>query len=198
MAKRGGAAIAALGLALAALATAAPARADDFTDQLDEARTAYSKHDLATAQTALNAAVTLMHQQRVEQWKAVLSEPLPGWKGEEAKSASAGVALFGGGISVSRIYRDDGGASITVTIVSDSPLIAAMGGVLNGLITTEDSKLLVIGGRKATYNKPDDSIMTMVADKAMVTVKGAGGARDDDLKAYFKAIRFEDIDKMAR
>ena len=182
---------------LAVAALAAPALADDFTDQLDEAKTAYAKHDLGTAQAALNSASQLLRQQRVELWKAVLPDPQPGWKAEDAEGAAAAMALLGGGVSVSRNYRKDS-ETVNIEIVTDSPIIASMSGLLNGLITLDGAKLIVMDGHKVTYNKNENSYMTMIGDKALVTVKGQGKVPEDELKTYVKAIKFAEIEKLLK
>ena len=182
---------------VAVAALTLPALADDFTDQLDEAKAAYAKHDLGTAQAALNSASTLLRQQRLELWKAVLPEALPGWTAEDAEGAAAAMALLGGGVSVSRNYRKDG-ESVNIEIVTDSPIIASMSGLLNGLITLDGAKLVVMDGRKVSYNKNENSYMTMIRDKALVTVKGQGKVPEDELKAYVKAIKFAEIEKLLK
>jgi hypothetical protein len=176
-----------------------PALAEDFTNELDEARKAYERHDLKTATDALDAAAALLRQERAEQWKAVLPAPLPGWQGEDRAVASAGPAFFGGGTSVGRTYRS-GGKTVEVTIVTDSPMMAAMGSMLGGIggqIMTDDMKTVIVAGRKATFMKSEGSYMTMVSG-AMVSVRGSGAATDDDVRAYFNAVRFANIEQMTR
>jgi hypothetical protein len=178
---------------------ALPALAEDFTNELDEARKAYEGHDLRAAADALDAAAVLLRQEQAEQWKAVLPDPLPGWQGKDSEAASAGPALFGGGTSVSRTYWSDG-RMVEVTIVTDSPLMAAVGGMLGGIggqIATEDVKTVIVAGRKATFMKSEGSYMTMVSG-AMVSVKGSGAATDGDVRAYFNAVRYANIERMAR
>src|ERR1700727_1028915 len=53
-------------LAAAVVALAGEARADDITDQINEALQAYQKHDLATTSMALDAANSLIRQLRTD------------------------------------------------------------------------------------------------------------------------------------
>ena len=171
------------------------ASADDVTDQIDEARKAYDAKDLATAATALGAAQDLIRQQSADAWKTVLPEPLPGWTADEATSASAGAALLGGGTNVSRIYRN-GGDSVTIELLTDSPVMQGLGRLISsGLVTSSDNKLLIIGGRKVTYTKSDNSYQTMAADKVLVQVKGSSGVDEKTLKDYLAALHWKEIEK---
>ena len=175
--------------------TAVPACADDVTDQINEALKAYDAKDLATAALALGAAQDLIRQQSADAWKSVLPEPLPGWTAEEATSMSAGTALLGGGTNVTRVYRK-GGDSVTIELVTDSPVMQGLGRLISsGLVTGSDNKLLIIGGRKVTYSKSDNSFSTMAADKVLVQVKGSSGVDEKTLKDYLAALQWKEIEK---
>ncbi|HKW55628.1 MAG TPA: hypothetical protein VJO12_18205 [Stellaceae bacterium] len=189
--------VAALGIGMVLLGAAAPVLADDVTDQLDEARKAYDAKDLATAAAALGAAQDLIRQQSADAWKTMLPEPLPGWTADEATSATAGAALLGGGTNVTRVYRN-GGDSVTVELLTDSPVMQGLGRLMSsGLVTGSDNKLLIIGGRKVTYTKSGNSFSTMAADKVLVQVKGSSGVDEKTLKDYLAALHWKDIEKTA-
>src|SRR5580700_1912290 len=106
---------------LMALVTA-EVRADDVSDQINEALKAYEKHDLATAAAALDAASNLVRQAKAEAWKGMLPEPLPGWTATDAESTTVGNAMFGGGSSVSRTYRR-ADQSLDIAFIADSPMM---------------------------------------------------------------------------
>jgi len=174
---------------------AASAQADDVTDQINEALKAYEAKDLTTAAAALGAAAELIRQQSADAWKTVLPEPLPGWTAEEATSTSASAALLGGGTNVSRLYRK-GGDSVTIELVTDSPVMQGLGRLMSsGLVTGSDVKLLIIGGRKVTYTKSDNSFSTMAADKVLVQVKGSASVDEKTLKDYLAALHWKEIEK---
>jgi hypothetical protein len=189
----GGALIVSLGLGITAAA-----RADDVTDQLNEALRAYEKKDLATASAALDVAQTLIRQMSADVWKTMLPEPLAGWNADEAESTSVGAAMLGGGTSVSRNYRRDSD-NVEITLVTDSPLLQGMGALFSGgMVTGSDMKLLVIDGRKTTFTKSENSYQTMVSNKALVKVTGSKGVDDATLRAYLTAIKFQQIEKAAQ
>jgi hypothetical protein len=171
---------------------AAVARADDISDQINEALKAYEKHDLATTAAALDAASNLLRQAKAESWKAMLPEPLAGWTAADAESTTVANAMFGGGTGVSRTYKK-ADQSIEITYIADSPMMQGLGSLMSsGLVTGNDMKLLIIDGRKVTYSKSDNSYTTMVG-KVLVSIKGQG-VDDASLRSYLKAIKFADLE----
>jgi ABC-type amino acid transport system permease subunit len=98
---------------------------------------------------------------------------------------------------VSRRYHR-GNASVTIEIISDSPIIATVAAFMNGILTMAGTELVMIDGHKTNYRKNENSYTTLVADKAMITVKGSGGVADEDLRAYVKAIHFAQIEKLVK
>jgi hypothetical protein len=180
---------------LAVLLSTVPAWADDFTNQLDQANTAYGKHDLRGAQKALDTAASLLRQQRLVQWKTVLPDALDGWKAEDVQGTAAAMAMLGGGVSVSRRYRHDR-VDVTIEIVADSPIVTSVAGVIK-MLTMVGGETLVVDGHTAVYRKDDHSLMAIVADKALITVKGQN-ATEDDLKAYFKATKLAEVETLLK
>ena len=169
------------------------ARADDVSDQIKEALKAYEKHDLSLTAAALDAASSLLRQQKGENLKGMLPEPMPGWTATDAESATVANAMLGGGTNVSRTYKKDN-KSLEISFIADSPMMQGLGSLItSGLMTGGDSKLVVIDGRKVTFDKNENSYTTMVG-KVLVSVKGRG-LDDASLRAYLKAIKFSDIEK---
>lgn len=168
------------------------ALADDVTDQVGEALKAYKKKDYSTAAAALDAAATLVRQKRADVIAALLPKPLSGWEADEAKSSHAGAAMFGGGISAERRYRN-GDKEVKVSVVTDSPMIQAMSMMFaNPQFAGPDNKLVVISGQKAIYNSEENSYQAMVAGKVLVSAEGRG-ADKADVEGYFKAVDFEKL-----
>lgn len=170
------------------------ALADDVTDQINEALKAYESKDLSTASTALELAQNLIRQSSADVWKTMLPEPLAGWAASTAESTSAGAAMFGGGISVTRKYTK-GADNVEISLITDSPMMQGLGALLSsGMITSNDMKLLVVDGRKVTYTKSENSYQTMVAKKVLVKVEGSKGIDERTLRGYLAAVRFKQIE----
>ncbi len=184
---------------LAALLLAPGARADDVLDELERARRAYERHDYAAAADAADTAQKLIRQAQAEAWTAMLPEPLPGWTAEKPQSNAVAPVLLGGGISTSRLYRR-GTDTIEVSIIASAPLI--LQGIApfltSGLFSGGDTKLALIDGRKATYERGDNTYTMMVDDRALIRVKGSRGVDDDTLRDYLRAVKLAEIGKAAR
>jgi hypothetical protein len=176
-----------------------PARADDVTDQIDEALQAYRKKDMTTAAAALDAAATLIRQKRAEVWQTMLPEPLSGWTAEKAESASLAPALLGGGTSISRRYRN-GGAQVTISLIADSPVVQGVAAFLSSGIAAlvGDNRLVVLDGRRLVYNKTDNSYQTLVGSRVLVKVEGNGEVDDATLRRYLGAINYAAVERMAQ
>ena len=187
-------------LTIAALVAASPlaARADDVTDQIAEAQAAYAKKDIATAIAALEAAASLLRQQRSDAWKGLLPPAPAGWTAEEAHSSAGGAAMFAGGTGVSRKYRK-GGDDVEISILAESPLIQAMSAVItNPLVASMAGRVAVIGGRRFTFITSDNAYVTLVADKVLVRVQGSSGLNDAALRPFVAALDFAAIEKLVR
>ena len=83
-----------------------PARADDVTDQIHEALTAYGRKDLPTAMAGLEAAINLMRQSRADAYGALLPAAPAGWTADDVETISVGIAMAGGGTGAyARVLR---------------------------------------------------------------------------------------------
>jgi hypothetical protein len=179
-------------------ATMSGARADDVTDQINEALKAYQNHDTQTAVAALDAAANLMRQARADGLKKLLPPTPPGWSADEAQSTAVGVAMLGGGIAANRAYHN-GDQRVEVQIVTDSPVLQGMAALIGSpLATMGGMKTVVIGGRRMSYTESDHSYMTVVADKVIVRLEGNADTPDATLKSFIGAIDFAAIEKLAR
>jgi hypothetical protein len=173
------------------------ARADDVTDQINEALKAYQNHDTQTAIAALDAAANLLRQARAESLKKLLPPTPPGWSADEAQSTTVGVAMLGGGITASRAYHN-GNQRVEVQIVTDSPVLQGLGALIGSpLATIGGMKTAVIGGRRMSYTESDHSYMTVVADKVIVRLEGNADTPDATLKSFIGAIDFTGIERLA-
>ena len=187
-------------LTLAALVAVAPAlaRADDVTDQIAEAQAAYQKKDIPTAIAALEAAASLLREQRADAWKALLPPAPVGWTAEAVESSATGASLFGGGTGVSRKYLK-GGENVEISILAESPLIQAMSAIIsNPLVASMAGRVAVIGGRRFTFITNDNAYVTLVADKVLVRVQGSSGLNDTAIRPFVAALDFAAIEKLVR
>ena len=183
---------------LLGVAVASGARADDVTDQINEALKAYQNHDTQTAIAALDAASNLMRQTRADGLKKLLPPAPPGWTADAAESTAVSVAMLGGGITASRAYHN-GDQRVEVQIVADSPMLQTVAALIGSpLGAFGGMKTVVIGGRRMTYSDNDRSYMTLVADKVIVRIEGNADTPDPTLKSFIAIIDFAAIEKLIR
>ena len=187
-------------MTLALLVAATPltrATADDVTDQINEALSAYGRKDLPTAMAGLEAALNLMHQKRADAYGALLPAPPAGWTADDVEMMAVGVAMAGGGTGATRRYHK-GNDTVTVSIVADSPLLQVMATLASsGIAGMGGMRTQIVNGRRTIYMKDDGAFTTMVGDRLMVRVEGKG-LPEDTLKQFLTAIDFAAVEKAGK
>ncbi|MEO5960615.1 MAG: hypothetical protein ABIZ49_06755, partial [Opitutaceae bacterium] len=168
-------------------------RADDVTDSIDEAVKAYKAKDFATAAQSLDAAAQLVRQKRADLFKALLPDAPSGWKAEDATVQSAGASMFGGGVSAERRYTKGESGSMTVKIITDSPVMqGVMMMMSNPMFANADGgKLERIKNQKAIFKNRDGngSINIAVNGALLVQIEGSQ-VTDADLRAFAEALDY--------
>ncbi|MGE4559960.1 MAG: hypothetical protein AB7E77_07155 [Desulfobulbus sp.] len=182
------------------LLCAQPLRADDnVLSTIREATRQYEAGDYTGAASNLDYAAQLVRQQKSERMKALLPEPLNGWEGKEANAQALGAAILGGGISVSRDYKR-GDASISVEIVSDSPVLQSVLMMINNpmFAGAGGGKLESLKGQRAILKldsgKMNGEMYVVVDSRFVITIKGRRVTRKD-LIAYGEAIDYTLLEK---
>jgi len=181
-------------LGAALLAAGSPVlRADDVTDTVDEALKAYKDGDYSTAAASLDAAAQLIRQKRAESFTQYLPAAPSGWTAEDATTSAAGASMLGGMITAERNYTK-GDASVTVKLLTDSPMMSAMMMMMNNpmlLNTAENGKMERIKSQKALVkqNGTDGEINIVVAGSMLVTITG-NGVTAAEMKAFAEAIDY--------
>lgn len=169
--------------------------ADDITDTMEDAMSAYKKGDYVQAKEDLTYVMELLKQKKGETIQGFLPEALDGWKAEKAKSESAGSGMLGGGSTTSRTYTKDK-SKVVISVVTDSPLLQGLGSLLGNPMFNSGGKLKRINREKATikYSEKNQSgdVTIMLDKRFLVTVKGSK-VTEDELVEYAKAIDFKKI-----
>lgn len=184
---------------LAALALALPVRADEVSDNLKTAATAYEAGNYSEALQAVDYAGQLIRQKKAEAVAALLPAGPSGWKAEEAQSEAAAAALMGGIVTAKRSYSK-GDSNVTIQIQSDSPLLQTYGMMFSNpaLLAGSGAKLETIKGQRVavTYKAADKSgdIKAVVDNRYVVTVEGNGVTREE-LTSFIVAL---DPSKLAK
>ncbi len=185
-------------MVLALMISSLPSFADDVADSIKEAEKHYRKRDYNEAIKELDFAIQLIRQKRAEEVKKLLPGALPGWKAEEAKSETVGIAYLGGGIKVSREYRR-GKERVTIDLAMDNPLLQSILSIIeHPIMEGSGSTLTRINGKRAIvrFNQTnrEGEIDMAVQKKVLVTVKGRNLEKKDPLIAYAKKIDMKGIE----
>jgi hypothetical protein len=173
------------------------AESDPVLDTIKEATEYYKDGDFAGAAGSLDYAAQLIRQKRGEGMTNLLPAPLEGWTAEDASSQAAGTSMFGGGTSAEREYSKED-ASVTIRIMTDSPMLQGVATMLNNpmFAGADGGKLERINKQKAIvkYEESDrsGSINLMVGSTVLVTIEG-NYVDLEDLRAYAAAIDYQAI-----
>jgi len=184
-----------------AMALSVPAvhAADNVLSTIREATRQYEAGDYTGAASNLDYAAQLVRQQKSERMKALLPEPLSGWEGKEANAQALGAAILGGGVTVSRDYKR-GASSLSVEIVSDSPVLQSVLMMVNNpmFAGAGGGKLETLKGQRAILKfdsgKKSGELYVVVDGRFVITIKGRQVARED-LIAYGEAINYAFLEK---
>ncbi len=172
-----------------------PLRADDnVLSTIKEAIRQYESGDYTEAASNLDYAAQLVRQQKSEKMKELLPEPLVGWQAGEASAQALGAAILGGGVTVSRDYTK-GPSSVSVEIVSDSPVLQSVLMMINNpmFAGAGGGKLETLKGQRAIIkyenSKKSGELYIVVASRFVITIKGRQVSRKD-LLAYAEVIDY--------
>ena len=177
-----------------------PEEQDVVLRSIQEAIKQYHADQFESAVSNLDYATQLIRQKKSERMKSLLPEPFWGWQAKEARSQALGTAVFGGGVTVSRDYFNATGSTLSIEIVSDSPVLQSVIMLLSNPLFagTSGGSLQTIKQQRAIikYNDKDQQgeINIVVAGRFIVNVKGRN-IDQATLLRYAEAIDFEALAK---
>lgn len=174
-------------LLLVGAVSAAPAFADEISDQISKALTAYQNHDPEAALKALDTASAKLRQKRADQLKTLLPAAPADWTEEPAQTSAVSAGTLGGGTTASRIYRQ-GNAQVQVQFTTDSPMLQQMAELATSpLGLTPDAVTMEVGGQKFAYTAKDNSFMSLVGT-VVVRIGGNKQVPLSALRSFVSAI----------
>jgi hypothetical protein len=180
----------ALTVAAIALATL-PAHADEVTDALQNAITAYEDGDIAYAMEELTYAQSLLQAQQAQGLAGFLPEAPEGWTREINSEAGAALGMMGGGTAAEASYSG-GGESFTITFTADNPMVAAMAGMFGNaaMLTASGAKMIRVGREKFV---DQDGELTAVIDNRILIQ--ASGADPETMVPVLETIDFRELSR---
>jgi hypothetical protein len=179
---------------LATLLGVAPALADPVTDQIDAAKRAYEAGDERVAMQALEFAVAQIRDQLEAAQLALLPPPLPGWTAEDPVSDTGGIAAIITGTNLMRAYRREDGATVSISITADSPLLSMLTTMMQA---NPAATPYTRGGYRGVIEVHEDGtsrLLILVGTRIQVQVEGSG-VDQQTLEAYLDAVQLDRLEK---
>jgi hypothetical protein len=178
------------------------AGADEVTDQLASAKTAYDSGQLRSAVEALNFASAKIQEQITASLLTLLPEPLAGWQADPPQAQSGGIAAMVTGTTLSRRYVGADGAEVTLNLMADSPMMPmltmamSMPAMMQG---NPNMKVYSFKGNRGTIEHAADSedheITLMVGNRLLIQSKGTKIKDSKPIEQYLEALDLEAIQK---
>lgn len=190
-------------LLLLSLLAAGPAMADEIDAQLERGRQLYREDKLGEALEAVEVASTLMRQKKAELMQEVFPAAPAGWTAEKAESQALAKVFMGGGITASRLYKQQGGQGrVKLEVVSDSPLMQGVAMLITNPMLVQSApgaKLIRLGQDNAllTSHGQRRAEVQMVVDGRLLVRAEASGLEQAAETAKDFAARL-DLDRLRR
>ena len=174
-----------------------PAAADEVLDTAEEAVSLYKAGKYSEAAGSFEYAGQLTRKMRSGELSDYLPKALDGWQAQEVEQQAIG-GMFGGGTSAEKTYAK-GNASITVTIMTDSPMIQGVVMMLqNPMMMGGSGKIVKVNNQKAylDYDGSNNSgeLQLVVANQHLVQVSGSNTATEDIL-SYANGVNYDGLEK---
>ncbi|NNK77450.1 MAG: hypothetical protein HKP40_01935 [Litoreibacter sp.] len=170
--------------------SALSATADEVTDAISGAMTAYEEGDIAYATDELKFALQLLNEMKADTLVQFLPDALDGWSRELNTDMGAGLAMMGGGTGAAASYSN-GSTEFTITLMADSPMVASMGSMLgNAAIMNAGGKMVRVGREK--FFTQNDQLMALIGNRVLVQADG------DDQQVMIAHLETMDFRELSR
>ena len=171
-----------------ALGASAAARADEVTDQLDQASRYYQDGDITGAIGELEFVLQALRGRIGQELLATFPAPPDGWTAETADEAGA-IPFVAAGTMLSRTYKSpDGASSIEAQLMSGGGFLQGLAGMMMNptMLAAQPNAKRVRVGREAgvvTYDTDARSAQLVLdlGGKATVMLEGKGVSSGDPL-----------------
>ncbi len=179
----------------AVLLVAGLCQADEVTDAIAKAQSAYASQDYKTAGEQLQAALAGVNQRLIALVIAALPEPPSGWSADDADgldSAALGMG-FVAGLVVDRTYHTPSGSTIEFEVAPNSPMLITLkmlmtNPTLSKMGDQTGLKKVTVCGSDALEQFEDDSTMYILAgDATLISLAGESPEDADDIRTLAAA-----------
>lgn len=176
-------------LAALALLAAPGVQADEITDQLERGLKLYKEGKFGEALGEIDFASAQIRQKKADTFAAAFPDPPAGWTADKAETQAIAKALFGGGITATRGYKQDK-SRVKMEIVTDSPLLQSMAMLINNPMVMQGGqgmKPVRVGDEKGMLQTHGSraELQMIVNGKVLVKVEANAGDKSEELAKDF-------------
>jgi hypothetical protein len=172
-------------LATASLTLPLQAQADDITDALTAAITAYEAGEIGDALDEMAYAEQLLQALQAEGLTEYLPEPLDGWTREINEDSGAAMGFMGGGFMAEATYTGQGG-QFSVTLMVDNPMVMQMGAMLgNRAMMAMMGEIVRVNGEN--FVNQDGELLGLIGGRVLIQ---ASGGDIDTMTAHLEQLDF--------
>lgn len=148
---------------------AIPAYADEITDTLQSAITAYEDGDIQYALEELDFAKQKLLEMKTDSLGAFLPAAPDGWTFEKNSEMNAMLGIMGGGVGAEGVYKSGDGTEVKVTLMADNPMVASIGAMVSN---ASAMGLKVERINRQRFAAQDNQLMGLVANRILVQTEG--------------------------
>ena len=156
--------------------------ADLVPGQIDAARAAYQKNDLARTAKALEAALSDVHDRLGKALVETMPGAPAGWQADPAEVQ--GLGQVGGGLAVTRAYAK-GEASLNATLFLDSPAVDSAAAQFANTAPQSNLKRIKVGAEDALLRfdsaNQAGEITIILGNRALLAIEGDNLSNGDIL-----------------
>ena len=174
------------------------AMADEIETDIKNGLESYKTKKYGEAIVLLDSASQKIRKVKAGDIETVFPNALSGWIAKNPESAAIGSMFMGGAISASRAYTSDR-KTVKIEIVSDSPLVSMVSGMLSNPMIVAASPMLNIKQVKGESVMLEwdpasqaGSAKIVIDNKVLITISG-NNCREEDIMNYVNAIDYKKI-----
>lgn len=146
-----------------------PAHADEISDTLQSAITAYEDGDIQYALEELDFAKQKLLEMKTDSLGAFLPAAPDGWTFEKNSEMNAMLGMMGGGVGAEGLYKSADGTEVKVTLMADNPMVASIG----AMVTNASAMGLKVERiNRQRFAAQDDQLMGLVSNRILVQTEG--------------------------
>ncbi len=176
-------------LAALILLSAAVVQADEITDQLERGIKLYKEGKYGESLNEIDFASAQIRQKKADTFAKAFPDPPAGWTADKADTQAIAKALFGGGITASRGYKQDKNR-VKMELITDSPLLQSMAMVINNpmlMQSGQGTKPIRVGDERGMLQVHNNraELQLIVDGKVLVKVEANAGDKSEEVAKEF-------------